>query len=609
MRNSRTWLQNVESVRPSPGFWRLAVACSVLSCAGASPRLAAQNLSSEATAPTSIHGTVLNRVTNEPISRALVYSNDEMYATLTDDRGHFEFKFPAAESKPLNRLDGGAETDSYEAPGVRVAQNVRPTVFLARKPGFLFKGNDDQEEADDEESGITAPPSEITLFLDPEALIFGNVLLDAVESTEHVRVELYSRTVRDGQERWEFVRAFICGSNGGFRLHELPPGTYKLGTHELLDRDQVIFDPHGQRFGYPPVFYPNAPDLSRAAPIHITEGSTVQVNLSPVRREYFPVKISVANLPPGSPPKIFVYLQGHPGPGYSLAYAPNEEVIQGDLPDGNYTVRVTATNGNGSVGILNFVVRGAPVEGPRVTMELNAPLMVNVRAEYGPGRTENQEGPVGVGDSLDEMRNAPQPTDVLVKLSPAEEFGPDDGATSHPVAGAAGNALVIDNVQPGRYWVQVESGSGYPASVQWGGTDLLHQPMEIGADGSSSPIEITMRDDGAEVSGIVRSLGRVSRDAKRSAVPPPQTYVYFLPVPGSGGQFRECFASEDGAFVEEQLAPGAYRVLAVDQRRDELEHARDEVLRKYEFEGQVIRVTGGQKERLELTLSRESLSE
>ncbi|HMD42227.1 MAG TPA: hypothetical protein VKH45_04050 [Candidatus Acidoferrum sp.] len=48
----------------------------------------------EGSLPASIHGTVLNRVTDEPIGHALVYSPDKQYATLTDDRGYFEFKFP-----------------------------------------------------------------------------------------------------------------------------------------------------------------------------------------------------------------------------------------------------------------------------------------------------------------------------------------------------------------------------------------------------------------------------------------------------------------------------------------------------------------------------------
>src|ERR1700746_2592251 len=50
--------------------------------------------------PDSVQGTVINAKTNEPIARAVVYSPDNRYATLTDDRGHFEFKFPPQEKGP-----------------------------------------------------------------------------------------------------------------------------------------------------------------------------------------------------------------------------------------------------------------------------------------------------------------------------------------------------------------------------------------------------------------------------------------------------------------------------------------------------------------------------
>src|SRR6266702_7803844 len=47
--------------------------------------------------PESVHGTVINSRTHEPIARALVYTPDNRYATMTDERGHFDFKFPTAE--------------------------------------------------------------------------------------------------------------------------------------------------------------------------------------------------------------------------------------------------------------------------------------------------------------------------------------------------------------------------------------------------------------------------------------------------------------------------------------------------------------------------------
>jgi len=60
------------------------------------------------------------------------------------------------------------------------------------------------------------------------------------------------------------------------------------------------------------------------------------------RREYYPVKIGVANISTGVyPAAVEVFLQGRPGPGYSLGYDAAEQVVRGNLPDGNYTVKLT----------------------------------------------------------------------------------------------------------------------------------------------------------------------------------------------------------------------------------------------------------------------------
>ena len=66
----------------------------VLAAACASPGQASGPGALADAQPTTIHGTVVNSITNAPISRALVYSPDNRYAMLTDGEGHFEFTLP-----------------------------------------------------------------------------------------------------------------------------------------------------------------------------------------------------------------------------------------------------------------------------------------------------------------------------------------------------------------------------------------------------------------------------------------------------------------------------------------------------------------------------------
>src|SRR5580692_2547086 len=82
-----------------------------------------QGINSQPDGPTSVRGKVLNRITHEPISRALVFSPDQRYAMLTDDRGQFEFKFPARVPEPKEELNGTPDQSVYRLRELRMVQN------------------------------------------------------------------------------------------------------------------------------------------------------------------------------------------------------------------------------------------------------------------------------------------------------------------------------------------------------------------------------------------------------------------------------------------------------------------------------------------------------
>jgi hypothetical protein len=535
-----------------------------------------QGSSSTDNLPSSVHGTVLNRITHEPIGRALVYSPDQRYAVLTDDRGHFEFKFPPQEPEPKGNLSATNNAGPLSARQVSVVQNVRPTVFMARKPGFL------PNTGDPSNGRANATEPEITIYLDPESLIVGHVTLPGAEGNLRVLLELYRRDVSEGQERWTSAGTFMTWSDGEFRFCELRAGTYKLVSHEQIDRDPFTFNPGGPSFGYIPVFYPSAPDFSAARPIQLAAGATFQANLTPVRREYYSVKIPV-----GQPMNFRVYPLGHPGPGYSLGYNGGEQLIEGMLPEGNYTLEGDVGGQPGSTGTLNFLVDGTAYAGAPLNLIPNTSLTVNVTEEFKSAQSGVSRGASG-GDGGSSNTVALRNLNVHVTLAPVEEFGSGEGAASQKPDGEPENTLVIPNVRPGRYRVRAETGAGYVASIQCGSTDLMHEALVVGPGGLSSPIEVTLRDDGAEVDG--KSEGAT------------QDYVYFLPVGESSGQYRAMSSNPDGSFTVAQLPPGSYLVLAFDSAQVDLAYTNQEVLKNFESHGQIIHVTAGQKEHLLLKI-------
>src|SRR5713101_3229220 len=339
-------------------------------------RLSAQSSPAGIEHTDNLRGTVVNSATHEPISRALVFSPDNRFATMTDNRGHFEFTFPRGEGEMAAGFAGTSGVHPLQTSQLQHAGANRPTTLMARKPGFLPRNNGQ------EAFQISSTQQELTIFLVPEARIVGHVILPGSDGSDKIQVELYRRQVREGREHWDPAGTAMSRSEGEFRFAELSAGSYKLLTHELLDRDPLTFNPRGQLFGYPPVYYPAAPDFATASIVRLSPGETFQANVSPAKREYYPVKLGVTNAPAGLQVGIQIWPQGRAGPGYSLGYNTGDGLIEGSLPDGAYTVQVTTYGPNAMAGMSNITVRGSALSGPAVTLLPNSSIAVSVKEEF-----------------------------------------------------------------------------------------------------------------------------------------------------------------------------------------------------------------------------------
>ena len=544
---------------------------------------------------TNIHGSVLNSVTREPIGRALVVSADNRFATMTDDQGHFEFTLP--ETGPDKSADPASSTGTVSR--FSAEQNLSyPTALTARKPGFL-SGTP---------GGVhyfqpATPNQDLRILLVPEAAIVGRVVFPTTDGSDKVEVEIYRRQVQDGRAHWIPAGSVKTRSNGEFRFTDLAAGTYKLFTRELLDRDPLTFNPRGQLYGYPPVYFPAANDFASADTISLSPGKIFHADLTPVRRAYYPVKVRLSNMASGAPVEVVVSLHGHRGPGYSLGYNGRTQSIEGMLPDGTYSIQARSFGSNGASGFLNITVKGAAVEGPTMTLVPNASIHVKVREEF---TTDNNSemNVLGGGNGFRQDRGR----DVNVNLEPAEDFGIEGRASPRTASAPDDDSIVLDDVHPGRYWVRVTSSRGFAASITSGGVDLLHHPQVVGQGASPPPIEVTMRDDGAQIDGTVDGVATAplgtggATSPLSSVLPRTSPYVYCVPLPNSTGQFREIWVSPEGKFSSMQLAPGAYRLLAFDRPHSDLEYRNSEAMRAYDLLGTVVRLASGQKEHLQLHL-------
>lgn len=528
--------------------------------------------------PRTLHGTVVNSVTREPIGRALVYSSGDRMAMLTDSEGHFEFALPTVagsralqgQPQPLRPIEG---------PGGRFW-------LMARKPGFLDDPNERRQV-------LASPGAEITISLLPEALIKGRVIVSSGDAATGIGVQIFSRQIQEGVPRWMPGPLVRANSNGEFCFAELLPGAYKLATHELMDKDPAFTIPDGQSYGFAPVYYPGVADFAAAGTIQLAAGQTFQTDLSVSRQPYYEVRIPVANGGQNGGMNITVSVQGHRGPGYSLSYNPDKQRIEGLLPNGNYLVEVTTP---ASTGVVSVAVADAPVDGPNLAFARNGSIRLNVREEFsstdetGSGSSSSSRGPRAYLD---------------VRAEGADDFGPQRSASLRKPAGPNDDSLVIEDLAPGRYWVRVRSSRGYVAAMNTGGIDLLHEPLAVGS--GMTPVEIKMRDDSAQIAGTVAGVTSVppTNGPASSSVPGASTtpaYVYCIPVLDSPGQFQQLSVSPDGKFSSQKMAPGTYRVMAF-KNPQSLPYRDADAMRAYDSTGQIVHLEAGQKENVQLQIA------
>lgn len=539
---------------------------------------------------TTIHGTVIDSVTHHPIGRALVYSPDNRFASLTDSEGHFEFPWP----RTGDESERGFVYSGLPRPRLGPTGNADLTFLMARRPGFLDDPNQSTRVA-------ASPGGELTISLMPEALITGRVVRAGGEAALGIQVQIFSREVRDGIARWTQGTSVRANSGGEFRFAELPPGDYKVLTHEFRENDPAGTLPGGQALGYPPVYYPNATDFAAASTLHLSAGQTLQADMSLLLQPYYPVRIPVANAVPNAGISITVSPQGHRSPGYSLGYNGQKQRIDGGLPNGKYLVEARSYGPNSLIAQVNIAVAGAPFEGPAVVLTPASSIVVNVKEEF-TSTTWNASGAISTAGRRFAMPKLRLDLSLSVEPADDDDFAQQRGGSLRTPSGPDDNSMVLEDLAPGRYWLRPRASRGYVASATMGAVDLLRQPFVIGL-GATVPIEITLRDDSAEIEGTVAGVTtRTTAEGAANAGPPTASaYIYCVPLLDSPGQFRD-LSTSDGKFDAQMIAPGTYRVMAFKNRQPDLPYRDPEAMRTYESKGQIVHLSAGEKASVQLQI-------
>lgn len=574
--------------------FRTIGAAVLLCCFASSARGDGQSASGDGDVVYHLHGKVVDGVTGKPLARALVKSNDGRMAVMTGNEGQFavDLSVPVA-------VQNSGNTGLVQSSAFRRSS---PEIYLSlQKPGYITPSQPQIVALND-----TLSTTDIKLKLMPAATISGRVSAANAESFANVQVMLLARqSLNNGRLTWRQASFSQTNVRGEFHFADLRPGEYTVLTREW-NGDQPLPQPLSQGHAeitqrYPPTYYGDVSSLDAAVKLPLHYGDNLQTELHLHLATYYPVTVPVTNPTPDSSVAVRVTGQDIFN-NLSMRYNQRTGSVEGSLPKGQYTLLLSSgqqfqTSGSvqargavqpqQSYALVTFDVAEAPVQTAAVALAPGVPIAVRIHAELTQtGASQSRSSGRFVSGEYVEG-TAPL---VQLSLQSEDNTGSYGGTPSQP---GHNDELVLQNVPPGHYSVEMQAMRGYVASASCAGIDLLQQPLVVGAGGLTSPIEVVVRDDNPQVSGVVTSGGDPL---------PQQVFLVLLLRTDVIGQFTMSYAGSDGKFTEHNLAPGGYRALALPSSQFQLTYRDPETMHRFDGKGVTFSAGAGQVLNIEVPL-------
>jgi hypothetical protein len=416
----------------------------------------------------------------------------------------------------------------------------------------------------------------VAIRLTPQAVIEGAVVDESGGAVPFADIQVYRRVAIEGRRQAQFMSQAQADDKGSFRIFDLAAGAYGIGV--TISRAGM----RPQKLAYPPVFYPNSPDIANAQFVDLRPGQEQQVRIRlpepvparEIRGQIVPaVEGANAQLRPADS-----MAPGRPS-GFELQQWDQKThsfKFTGVTP-GVYVIDVTAQlDGQQRHATTIVTVADQDITGLRLELSNQTTLIGTVRVE-------GQAAP----------------------LHPAANIALHSSSYRAGAVVQADGSFEFRNLTPDTYRVTISpAGAAYLRSAWQGGRDVLRDGLTISGETPSTPLEITLGAPGGTVEGTV---------ALRDAVQPDLMVVALLRRAGNAMVLEKqvnvsgslpagtAFSVNDQPpvyggrrFTLQGVAPGDYLLFAWPAEA-QVEYAEPEFARQHGHLAIAVNVTEGAK--------------
>jgi hypothetical protein len=459
-----------------------------------------------------LRGKVVSATTAEPVPGALLQIPGQP-ACFSDSDGTFVFS---------------------DLPPGRVNISVR-------KPGFF---------TEQQLGGMAFDPSvevpsngPVLLKVTPEAIFFGEVKNADGEPIEGISVRAERWRLIEGRRQLSVEKQATTDDQGKFRIAELVPGKYYLaflpGGNTTMFVDRISRKTKPQE-GYGLQFYPGVADVQAATAFAVRAGANVHVTHSFKKQQLFQVSGTVR----GNPPHRAFDMNLSNSSGEQVPANPRIDRSTGDfqipgLPAGTYLLTAVQFAVQPSAG----VVTGPPMTATQsvfVDRDLSEVVLT-----LGSGISI----PVQLHEEF--SLNAGETHQVFVHAEGTDFVQNSAAVTVPPPPEDRRSANTLENLSPGTFWVEAQPNSpqDYVAELRCGNLNLLRDQLVIAPGASLPPIDVTLRNDSAQLTVALNQKDR-----------PAAIFIYSSDYPHSS---RMPFPAGSSSPAVTNLPPGRYQVFAL----------------------------------------------